>query len=90
MSCHTYSNIFILLDVNRLLDLILWIKINVFVLLLSTIYLHYLKRITGANSTNVVPLISVFWSLHDMRLDFPFASSCEVVCIKSRGDELEK
>lgn len=84
-----YRNIFILLYVNSLLDIILLIHLNVFVIF-PAIYLHYLKRIIGANSTQHCLLISVFWSLRDLRLDFPFASSGEVVCIKSRGDELEK
>lgn len=87
ISYHMYRNIFIVLYVNSFLDLILWIKINVFVLY----YLQYtLKRSSVQIQPNIVSLILVFWSLHDMGLDFPFASSCEVVCIKSRGDELEK
>lgn len=60
MSYHMYSHIFIFLYVNSLHDLILLIKLNVFVIL-PAMYLHYLKRIIGANSTQHCPLISVFW-----------------------------
>lgn len=88
-SYRIYSTIFILLYVNSLFDLMLSIKLNVFVIL-PAIYFYYLKRIIAANSTQHCPLISLFWSLHDIGLDVPFASSYEVVCIKSRGDELEK